>query len=189
VQPFILAVIDSAQRILTMTISMYQASVPIFVQFLTSLSAVLDKAAAYAEAKKIDPAVLLNTRLYSDMFPLVRQVRAATDHAASAGGRLAGVDPPKFANDEASFADLKTRIAQTIDFLKSLKPAQIDGTEDKEIKITFPSGATREFSGQSFLLSQTLPNFYFHATTAYDILRQCGVELGKRDFMGTPVKL
>jgi hypothetical protein len=171
-----------------MTISMYQASVPIFVQFLTSLSAVLDKAAAHAEAKKIDPAVLLNTRLCPDMFPLVRQVRAATDHAASAGGRLAGVDLPKFANDEASFADLKTRIAQTVDFLKGLTPAQIDGTEDKEIKITFPSGATREFTGQSFLLNQTLPNFYFHATTAYDILRQCGVELGKRDFMGTPVK-
>lgn len=171
-----------------MTISMYQASVPIFVQFLTSLSAVLDKAAAHAEAKKIDPAVLLNTRLYPDMFPLVRQVRAATDHAASAGGRLAGVDVPKFANDEASIPELKARIAQTIDFLKTLTP-QIDGSEAKEIKITFPSGATREFTGQTFLLNQTLPNFYFHSTTAYDILRQCGVELGKRDFMGAPVKL
>jgi hypothetical protein len=172
-----------------MTISMYQASVPIFVQFLTSLSAVLDKAAAHAEAKKIDPAVLLNTRLYPDMFPLVRQVRAATDHAANAGARLAGLDVPKLANDEAGIPELKARIARTIDFLKSLEPAQIDGSEDKEIKITFPSGATREFTGLSFLLNQTLPNFYFHATTAYDILRQCGVELGKRDFMGTPVKL
>jgi uncharacterized protein len=168
---------------------MYQASVPIFVQFLTSLSAVLDKAAAHAEAKKFDQAVLLNTRLYPDMFPLVRQVRAATDHAASAGARLAGVEPPTFANDEATFAELKTRIAQTIEFLKGLKPAQIDGSEEKEIKITFPSGATREFVGLSFLLNQTMPNFYFHATTAYDILRQCGVELGKRDFMGAPVKL
>ena len=171
-----------------MTISMYQASVPVFVQFLTSLAGVLDKAAAHAEAKKIEPGVLLNTRLYPDMFPLVRQVRAATDHAASAGGRLAGVDLPKFANDEANFADLKARVTQTIHFLNGLKPAQIDGSEDKEIKITFPSGATREFVGQSFLLNQTLPNFFFHCTTAYDILRQCGVELGKRDFMGTPVK-
>jgi uncharacterized protein len=184
-----LVLMNVAQRAFAMTISMYQASVPIFVQFLSSLSAVLDKAAAHAEAKKLDPAILLNTRLFPDMFPLVRQVRAATDHAANAGGRLAGVDLPKFANDEASIAELKARIAQTIDFLKALTPAQIDGSEDKEIKITFPSGATREFTGQSFLLNQTLPNFYFHCTTAYDILRQCGVELGKRDFMGTPVKL
>jgi hypothetical protein len=172
-----------------MTISMYQASVPVLVQFLTSLSAVLDKAAAHAEAKKIDPSVLLNTRLYPDMFPLVRQVRAATDHAVNAGGRLAGADLPTFANTEASIPELKERIAKAIEFLKGLKPADIDGSEDKEIKITFPSGATREFTGQTFLLNQTLPNFYFHCTTAYDILRQCGVELGKRDFMGTPVKL
>jgi hypothetical protein len=172
-----------------MTISMYQASVPVLVQFLTSLAAVLDKAAAHAEAKKIDPSVLLNTRLYPDMFPLVRQVRAATDHAVNAGGRLAGADLPTFANTEASIPELKERIAKAIEFLKGLKPADIDGSEDKEIKITFPSGATREFTGQTFLLNQTLPNFYFHCTTAYDILRQCGVELGKRDFMGTPVKL
>ncbi len=171
-----------------MTISMYQASVPVFVQFLASLSAVLDKAAAHAEAKKIDPSVLLNTRLYPDMFPLVRQVRAATDHAVNAGGRLAGAELPAFTNTEASIPELKERIAKAIDFLRSLKPAEIDGCEAKEIKITFPSGATREFTGQSFLINQTLPNFYFHCTTAYDILRHCGVELGKRDFMGTPVK-
>jgi hypothetical protein len=171
-----------------MTISMYQASVPVFVQFLTSLSAVLDKAAAHAEAKKIDPSVLLNTRLYPDMFPLVRQVRAATDHAVNAGGRLAGSELPAFTNTEASISELKERIAKAIDFLRSLKPGEIDGSEEKEIKITFPSGATREFTGQSFLINQTLPNFYFHCTTAYDILRHCGVELGKRDFMGTPVK-
>src|SRR6266571_2204161 len=135
-----------------MTISMYKTSVPIFVQFLTSLSATLDKAAAFAEAKKVDPSVLLNTRLAPDMFPLVRQVRAATDHAISACGRLAGADLPTFANTEASIPELKDRIAKTIDFLKSLKAAQIDGMEAKEIKITFPSGATREFTGQSLLL-------------------------------------
>ena len=172
-----------------MTISMYKTSVPIFVQFLTSLSAVLDKAAAYAEAKKVEPAVLLNMRLAPDMFPLVRQVRAATDHAISACGRLAGADLPTFANTEATIPELKDRIAKTIDFLKSLKAAQIDGTEGKEIKITFPSGATREFTGQSLLLTNSLPNFFFHCTTAYDILRHCGIELGKRDFMGTPAQL
>ena len=170
-----------------MTISMYQASVPIFVQFLTSLSAVLDKAAAHAEARKIDPSVLLNTRLAPDMFPLVRQVRAATDHAVNACGRLAGAELPSFANTEATIPELKERIARTIDFLRTLEPGQIDGSEDAEIKITFPSGATREFTGQSLLLNNSLPNFYFHCTTAYDILRHCGLELGKRDFMGTPV--
>jgi hypothetical protein len=172
-----------------MTISMYKASAPIFVQHLTSLVAVLDKAAAFAEAKKFDPSVLLNTRLAPDMFPLVRQVRAATDHAISACGRLAGADLLTFPNTEASIPELKDRIAKTIDYIKSFKPAQVDGSEDKEIKITFPSGATREFTGQSLLLNNSLPNFYFHCTTAYDILRQCGVELGKRDFMGTPVQL
>jgi hypothetical protein len=172
-----------------MTISMYKASVPIFVQFLTSLSAVLDKAAAHAEAKKIDPAVLLNTRLYPDMFPLVRQVREATNHAASACGRVAGADLPTFTNTEASVQELKERIAKTIDFIKGLNPVQIDGTEDKEITIKFPSGAERKFTGQVLLLNFCLPNFYFHYTTAYDILRNCGVEVGKRDFMGTPVTL
>jgi uncharacterized protein len=172
-----------------MTISMYKASVPIFLQFLTSLSTLLDKAAAFAEAKKVDPSVLLNTRLAPDMFPLIRQVRAATDHAINSCGRLAGADLPAFSNAETTISELKGRIAKTIDFLKSLKPSQIDGTEDKEIKFTTPAGATREFTGASLLLNNSLPNFYFHATTAYDILRHCGVELGKRDFMGTPVKL
>ena len=167
-----------------MTISMYKASVPIFVQFLTSLSAWLDKAAAHAEAKKIDPAVLLNTRLFPDMFPLARQVRAATDHAINACGRLAGVELPTFANTEASIPELEERVAKTIEFIKAIKPAQIDGSEDKEITMKFASGE-RKFSGQSLLLNFCLPNFYFHATTAYDILRQSGVELGKRDFMGT----
>jgi hypothetical protein len=170
-----------------MTISLYKASAPIFVQFLTSLSAVLDKAAVHAEAKKIDPAVLLNTRLSPDMYPLSRQVREATNHAASACGRLAGADLPTFTNTEASIPELKERIAKSIDFIKGLKAAQIDGTEDKEITFKFPSGAERKFTGQALLLIFCLPNFYFHYTTAYNILRHCGVEVGKRDFMGTPV--
>jgi uncharacterized protein len=170
-----------------MTVSMYKISVPIFAQFLASLSACLDKAAAHCEAKKIEPSALLNARFFPDMFPLVRQVRAATDHAVNASARLAGVEPLKFANAEASFPELKERLAKAIDFVRSFTAAQIDGTEDKAIKITFPSGATRDFTGQSLLLGNSLPNFYFHCTTAYDILRHCGVELGKRDFMGTPL--
>jgi hypothetical protein len=171
-----------------MTISMYKIFVPIFVQFLTSASAVLDKAAAHCEAKKIEPATLLNMRLFPDMFPLVRQLRAVTDHAISGTARLAGAELITFPNNETSFAEVKERIAKTIDFVKSFKPVQIDGTEDKEIVVKFSSGE-RKFKGQVFLLNFCLPNFYFHATTAYDILRHCGIELGKRDFMGTPVAL
>jgi hypothetical protein len=124
----------------------------------------------------------------SDMFPLVRQLRAVTDHAISATARLAGAELITFPNNEASFPEVKDRIAKTIDFVKSFKPEQIDGTEDKEIVVKFSSGE-RKFKGQTFLLNFCLPNFYFHATTAYDILRHCGIELGKRDFMGTPVTL
>src|SRR5436190_19065151 len=141
-----------------MTLSMYQASVPIFVQFLTSLSAVLEKAAAFAEAKKVEPAVLLNTRLAPDMCPLVRQVRAATDHAVNACGRLAGVELPSFSNSESTIPELKERIAKVIEFLKGIKPAAMEGSEEKEIKITLPSGAVREFVGQSLLFNNSLPN-------------------------------
>jgi hypothetical protein len=168
---------------------MYKISVPIFVQFLTALDAVLDRAATHCETKKIEPEALLNARLFPDMFPLARQVRAATDHAVNASARLAGAEPPAFATNEASFPELHDRVRKAIDFVKSFTAEQIDGSEDKAIKITFPSGATRDFTGQSLLLNNSLPNFYFHCTTAYDILRQCGVELGKRDFMGTPVSL
>jgi uncharacterized protein len=172
-----------------MTISMYKISVPIFVQFLTSLESVLDKAAAYCEAKKVDPAALLTARLFPDMYPLARQVRAASDHAVNTTARLAGIEPPTLPTADTSFAELKDRLEKAIAFIKTAKPAQIDGTEDKAIKITFPNGNTRDFTGQSLLLGNTLPNFYFHCTTAYDILRHCGIELTKRDFMGTPASL
>ena len=168
-----------------MTISMYKASVPVFVQFLTSLSAVLDKAAAYAEAKKVEPSVLLNTRLAPDMFPLVRQVRAATDHAINACARLAGADMPSFSNTETTIPELKDRIAKTIDFLKSFKPAQIDGSEDKNIHLKLGPREV-DYKGMQYLLGFALPNFYFHVTTAYDILRHNGVELAKRDYIGNP---
>lgn len=168
-----------------MTISMYKSSVPIFVQFLTSLSAVLDKAQAFADARKIDPAVLLGLRIYPDMFPLARQVQAVTDHATRATARLAGVEPPTFEGNEASIAALKARIEKALAFVKGFKPDQIDGSEDKEVVFKTPRGDLK-FTGQQFLLNFSLPNFYFHATTAYNILRGLGVEVGKRDFMGTP---
>lgn len=171
-----------------MAISMYKASAPIFVQFLTSQSGMLDKLAAHCEAKKQDPAFFLAMRLYPDMFNYARQVRAATDHAVNACARLAGVAAPTFAGEEATIPALKERIAKAVDFIKSLKAAQIDGTEEKEI--TFKAGQNeRKMSGQALLLNFHFPNFWFHTTTAYDILRHCGVELGKRDFVGTPVTL
>jgi hypothetical protein len=166
-----------------MSLSMSQASIPLFVQLLTAASGVLDKAAAHAEAKKIDPSVLLNARLYPDMFPLTRQIQIATDQAKGCVARLAGLEVPKYADTEASFDELKARIARTIDFVKSVNPAQIDGTEDKSL--TIPIGKQeREFKGQAYLLNFVLPNFYFHLTTAYNILRHSGVEIGKRDFLG-----
>src|SRR5262250_291425 len=169
-----------------MSVSMYSISIPVFIQHLNGLSTVLDKAASWAAARKVNEADLLNMRLSPDMFNLARQVRAATDHAINAAGRLSGKDLLKFANDETTIAQLKDRIAKTIDYLKSIKQNEIAGTETKDISITFPSGQTRQFTGQSLLLGNSLPNFYFHATTAYDMIRQCGVEIGKRDFMGTP---
>jgi hypothetical protein len=169
-----------------MSVSMYTVSIPVFMQHLGGLSTVLDKAAAWAAARKVNEADLLNMRLSPDMYNLARQVRAATDHAANAAGRLAGKELPKFANDETTIGQLKDRIAKTIEYLRSVKQSEIDGTEGKDISITFPNGNTRQFTGQSLLLGNSLPNFWFHTTTAYDIIRHCGVEVGKRDFMGTP---
>jgi len=169
-----------------MSVSMYSVSIPVFIQHLNGLNTVLDKAASWAAARKVNEADLLNMRLSPDMFNLARQVRAATDHAINATGRLSGKELVKFADDETTIAQLKDRVVKTIDYLKSVKQNEIDGTETKDISITFPSGQTRQFTGQSLLLGNSLPNFYFHATTAYDIIRHCGVEIGKRDFMGTP---
>ncbi len=170
-----------------MAVSMYTISAPIFVQILSALSNVVDKAKTHCETKKLDENFFLNNRLYPDMFPFVRQVRSACDHAVTACARISGTEAPTFANDENSFEDLKARIAAAVAFVKTIKPEQMDGQEDKEIVFTLPSGE-RRFTGQTMLLNFTLPNFYFHATTAYDLLRHCGVEIGKRDFMGTPWK-
>jgi hypothetical protein len=165
---------------------MYTVSIPIFIRHLSGLNTVLDKAAAWAAARKVNEADFLNMRLSPDMFNLARQVRAATDHAANAAARLARKELLKLANDETTIAQLKDRIGKTIEYLKGVRPSEIDGTEDKDITITLANGQTRQFTGQSLLLGNSLPNFWFHTTTAYDIVRQCGVELGKRDFMGTP---
>ena len=168
-----------------MTISMYQASAPRLANSLKNLSEILDKAAAHAEAKKIDPSVLLQSRLYPDMLPLLRQVQIASDNAKGAVARLAGVEVPKYEDTEETIVDLKQRLAKTIDFVSSVKPAQIDGSEEKDIHLKLgPREVT--FKGMQYLLGFALPNFYFHVVTAYDILRHNGVEIGKRDFIGTP---
>jgi hypothetical protein len=166
-----------------MTLSMYQASVPVFTRMLTNLAAILTKAEAHAAARKIEPAVLLATRLFPDMFALTRQVQLSCDFAKNTTARLAGVEIPKFPDEETSFAELQARIAKTLDYVKGFQPAQIDGAEGREITLPI-GGQPMTFTGQEFLLYFALPNFYFHITTAYDILRHCGVELSKRDFLG-----
>jgi len=166
-----------------MSISMYQSSVPVFVRLLTALSANLDKTAAHAAEKKIDPAAYLQARLYPDMYPLAKQVQVATDFAKNCVSRLAGLDPPKFDDTETTFPELKARIERTIGFLNNFKPALIDGSEDKTI--AFKMGPRDvSFSGTDYLLALSMPNFYFHVTTAYAILRHNGVPIGKRDFIG-----
>ncbi|MGB4074451.1 DUF1993 domain-containing protein [Pseudomonas sp.] len=168
-----------------MSLSMYQASIPVFTRMLGNLSAILDKAAAFAEAKKIEPQVLLNARLAPDMFPLVRQVQIATDSVKGCAARLAGVDVPSFPDTESSFAQLQERLQKTQAFLNSCSAAQIDGSETMRIVLNFP-GQELKFSGQDYLVNFVLPNFYFHLTTAYAILRHNGLELGKMDFLGRP---
>jgi uncharacterized protein len=168
-----------------MKISMYQASAPRFVNMLNNLSAILDKAQAHAEAKKIDPAALTDDRLFPDMLPMRRQVQIACDAAKGAVARLAGVDVPKHEDTERTFAELKARIAKTVDFIKTIQPAQLEGAEDRNIHLKLGSREV-DFTGIQYLLGHALPNFYFHVTTAYDILRHNGVELGKRDYIGNP---
>jgi len=168
-----------------MNISMYQASAPRFANTLKNLSAILDKAQAHAEMKKIDPLVLTSARLYPDMFALARQVQIACDTAKGAVARLAGAEVPKHEDTEKTIDELKARIARTLDFIATIKPAQIDGSEDREIVLKL-QGNEVKFKGLQYLLGFAWPNFYFHAVTAYDILRHNGVELGKRDFIGNP---
>ncbi len=171
-----------------MPFSMSQASLPVFEIGLNALSGVLDKAAGYAAAKKIDPAVLLGWRLAPDMFALARQVQVACDQAKNGAARLAGAEPPKFEDTETSIDQLKGRIAKTLAYIKGLDAKAIDASPDREI--TFPLGPNKsQMKGGDFLDHFVLPNFYFHLTAAYAIVRHCGVELGKRDFLGAiPIK-
>jgi len=163
---------------------MYDHAIPVFAKMLGNLSTFLDKAAKHCEAKKIDPNALLGARLFPDMFPLTRQVQVATDQAKGGAARLAGLEVPKYEDTEKSFDDLKARIAKTVAFVNGVKPEQLAGSETREI--TLPIGPnTVKFKGEWYLKHFVLPNLYFHVTTAYDLLRHNGVELGKRDFIGS----
>ena len=168
-----------------MTISMYQASVTVCIRSLKNLVSILEKGATYAETKKIDQHVLVNSRLFPDMFPLSRQVQIASDIAKRGAAELAGTEAPKFEDNETTFPELIDRVQKTISYLDTFKPEQIDGSEEKTITLKVGENSL-SFQGMPFLLYFVLPNVYFHVTTAYDILRHCGVELGKQDFLGKP---
>ena len=168
-----------------MQISMYRASVPVLARALRNLAAVLRKGEAHAAARNIDPAVLLGYRLAPDMFPLTRQVQIASDTAKGCVARLAGVDVPSYPDDEATFAQLLARIDRTIAFIEGFEPAQVDGSEQKPVTLKMRTGEIN-FQGLTYLFEFVLPNVYFHSTTTYAILRHCGVELGKKDFLGAP---
>ena len=168
-----------------MTISMYQASVPRFVTILGNLAGILDKAQAHVDARKLDATVLTSYRLFPDMLPMAKQVQIACDTAKGVVARLAGMEIPAYEDNEVTLADLKARVARTIAFIQSVPADQIDGTEDKDI-VTRRGDKETRYKGMQFLLSHAVPNFYFHVTTAYNILRHNGVEIGKRDFLGNP---
>jgi hypothetical protein len=168
-----------------MKISMFEASVPTFVHSLNNLAAILEKGASYAAAKKIDPAVLAGSRLFVDMFALSRQVQIATDIARGGAARLAGVEPPAYEDKETDLAQLVQRVKTTVAYLQTLKPEQFEGSETKTVSWQTRSGS-KSMQGLPYLLSHVIPNVYFHITTAYNILRHNGVELGKKDFLGNP---
>jgi hypothetical protein len=172
-----------------MSIPMYNSSVVVFTQFLGSLSHLLDCAADHAETRKLDPSILLNSRLSPNMYALTRQVGEAIRHVMLSCSLLTDVDPPVFPDTEPDILELKARIATTLEFIRSLPPGLINGAADKAVLFTFRNGSTREFTGQSLLLTFSVPQFFFHVTTAYDILRHCGVDLVKKDFLGTPTQL
>lgn len=166
-----------------MTMSMYQALIPGAVRTLNNLSAILAKAEAHCQARQIDEAAFLQSRLFPDMMPLVRQVYIATDMIKGGGARLAGVEIPKYEDVETTFAQLQARLQKTATFLESLPAAQIDGSEGRDIVLQLRDRQV-QFKGQDYLTQWVLPNFYFHVTTAYNLLRHGGVEVGKRDYLG-----
>jgi hypothetical protein len=162
---------------------MYQASIPAFRHQITALAKILGKAEEHANARKIDHAALIQCRLYPDMFPLARQVQIASDTAKFAAARLAGVEAPAWEDNETTFAQLKERCEKTDTYLAGFTAEQIDGSEERQVVLKMREGQMT-FTGQQYLLTFAIPNFYFHITTAYAVLRQCGVEIGKRDFLG-----
>jgi uncharacterized protein len=166
-----------------MPLSMYNASIPVFIRMLGNFTEILKKAEAHADAKKIDHSVFINARLAPDMFPLSRQVQITTDSVKGCAARLAGIELPSYADTETTFAELYERINKTIAFIKTVTSAQIDGTEEKQIKLTVGK-RDLEFTGQVYLLNFVIPNFYFHLVAAYAILRHHGVDIGKMDYLG-----
>jgi len=168
---------------MTMSISMYDFSIPVLTRGLTTMSAVLDKAAAQAAAKKFDTAVLAQARLFPDMYPLVRQVQIACDTAKGAAARLAGIEVPKHEDTEVTFAELKARIAKTLDVVQSVSAAQLKDAESRAIEIKFPNGSWK-FTGIAYWNDFVLPNFFFHVSMVYALLRKNGIEIGKSDFLG-----
>jgi uncharacterized protein len=167
-----------------MTISLYQSSVPVFERGMNAFLAIIDKALAHAETKKVDPSVYLQTQLRPDMFPFVRQIQIFCDAAKNGSARIAGVEPPKYEDNEATFDEVKARIHKTLDFIKTLKASDIDAGANREVM--FPVGPNKmKMNGGAYLLHNVLPNFYFHLTIAYAILRFNGVDIGKRDYLGT----
>jgi len=167
-----------------MSVSIYDFSLPIFKLNLNNLAAILEKAASHADAKKVDPKVLPQLRLIADMLPLSAQVQIACDGAKGAAARLAGIQPPKFEDTEATLPELQARVAKTLEFINSIKPEQLQGAETREIVLTFPQN-TLKFTGLNYLTNFVLPNFFFHLTIAYALLRKNGVDIGKRDFLGS----
>jgi uncharacterized protein len=165
--------------------AIYTSSIPVFRQMLGSLSQILTKAQTHASERKIDPDALLQARLYPDMLPLLRQVQIATDFAKGVCARLSGVEVPKFEDGERTFAELQTRIARVLTFIEGIDSANFDGAAEREIVIQAGTPKERRFKGESYLLSYGLPQFFFHVTTAYALLRHSGVEIGKKDFMGS----
>lgn len=166
-----------------MGITLYEISIPAFRRGLTNLAGLLDKAAAHAAAKNFDPTVLAQTRLFPDMFPLSRQIQTACDTAKGAAARLAKIEIPKHEDTETTLPELKTRIQKTLDFIQTVTRAQLEGAEGREVVLTFPSNSLK-FTGLSYVTDFALPNFYFHVTVSYALLRASGVEIGKRDFLG-----
>ncbi len=165
-----------------MSLSMYQASVPFFIRSLGNLEHVLQMGAAHAKAKNVSDEVLLQTRLTFDMFPLIKQIQIATDTAKNSAARLAGVEAPKFDDDETTLEQVHARLDRAIDYLKTLKPEQIDGSEARAIELKMRSGS-QHFTGQDYLFEFAIPNLMFHCVTAYDILRTAGTDIGKMDFL------